>query len=563
MTLLEQINTLTWFNLVDKLKSILNGAIITELAQLNDDSTHRVVTDTQITAWDGFASSSVTSVNGLNGVVVVGGNNINVTDPTTTFSGTLNSALQNVFSSGGGATPTLQQVLDNNHDLVNGIFKAGTLAGVSDGLFTDFNGLGDSAGTGNTGNNFNGLGLQAGLNNIGSNFNGLGVSAGVNNTGINFNGLGDSAGTGNTGRNFNGLGLQAGLNNIGSNFNGLGNQAGTGNTGADFNGFGNSAGINNTSNNVNLFGNNAQADGDYQTVFSKDALIQCRFDFNALTDIRKITWRDLAGTVALTSDIVTPTLQQVLDNNHDLVNGIFKAGTNAGQGNTGSYFNGLGQNAGQGNTGNYFNGLGQNAGLGNIAGHFNGFGALAGQINTGVNFNGLGLRAGFNNTGSDFNGFGALAGQDNIFNQVNLFGNNAQADGNYQTVFSKSATIQARFDFNALSAIRKITWQNKNGTVAYKGEISYNHTIFTPTTGQTVNIVNEQYNIVNPSGALLALTINLPPTPSDSDTVYIKYTQSVSTVNYTGGTVVGGLTSATGGTAPTILVYDGGTNKWY
>lgn len=95
------------------------------------------------------------------------------------------------------------------------------------------------------------------------------------------------------------------------------------------------------------------------------------------------------------------------------------------------------------------------------------------------------------------------------------------------------------------------------------GVSNYQHAIFAPTTGGTVTLVNNQYNIINPTGALLALTVTLPASPSNNDVVQIKYTQSVSTVTYSGGTVVGGLTSATGGTAVTTLVYDSGTNKWY
>lgn len=88
------------------------------------------------------------------------------------------------------------------------------------------------------------------------------------------------------------------------------------------------------------------------------------------------------------------------------------------------------------------------------------------------------------------------------------------------------------------------------------------HTIFTPTTGQTITLINNQYNIVNPSGALLALTINLPSTPSNNDLVYIKFTQNVTTVTYANGTVVDGITAPTAG-GLTILTYDSGTTSWY
>lgn len=95
-----------------------------------------------------------------------------------------------------------------------------------------------------------------------------------------------------------------------------------------------------------------------------------------------------------------------------------------------------------------------------------------------------------------------------------------------------------------------------------QGVSNYAHTIFTPTTGQTVTLINNQYNIVNPAGALLALTVNLPSTPANNDVVYIKFTQNVTTVTYANGTVVDGITAPTAG-GLTVLVYDSGTTSWY
>ncbi len=100
-------------------------------------------------------------------------------------------------------------------------------------------------------------------------------------------------------------------------------------------------------------------------------------------------------------------------------------------------------------------------------------------------------------------------------------------------------------------------------TVASLNVLNYNHVIFTPTTGGTVNLNNKQYNIINPAGAILAVTLNLPSSPLDGDVVYIKFTQNVTTVSFTGGTVQSGITSAAAGTTVLPLVYDSGTNKWY
>ena len=189
---------------------------------------------------------------------------------------------------GGGSTPTLQQILDNNHDLVDGNNFQGT-----------------DAGQNNIGFNLNGFGEGSAQGNTGSSINAFGESAGASNIGDNLNAMGQGSAQGNAGSNINAFGVVAGASSAGDNLNALGASSLLYNTGSNINAFGNSAGANNGFNNINLFGNNAQADGDYQTVFSKSATIQCRFDFINLTDIRKITWRDLDGTPAFLSEIPT------------------------------------------------------------------------------------------------------------------------------------------------------------------------------------------------------------------------------------------------------------------
>jgi len=92
--------------------------------------------------------------------------------------------------------------------------------------------------------------------------------------------------------------------------------------------------------------------------------------------------------------------------------------------------------------------------------------------------------------------------------------------------------------------------------------ISKPHNISTPVTGGTVNLTNNQYNIINPSGALATLTVNLPSSPANNDCVYIKYTQAITAVTYGNGTVVDGITAPTAG-GLVVLTYDSGTTSWY
>lgn len=95
-----------------------------------------------------------------------------------------------------------------------------------------------------------------------------------------------------------------------------------------------------------------------------------------------------------------------------------------------------------------------------------------------------------------------------------------------------------------------------------QGVSNYSHNISTPTTGGTVNLIVNQFNIINPVGALLALTVALPSSPSNNDVVYIKYTQNITTVTYSNGTVADGITAPTAG-GLVVLVYDSGTTTWY
>lgn len=102
-----------------------------------------------------------------------------------------------------------------------------------------------------------------------------------------------------------------------------------------------------------------------------------------------------------------------------------------------------------------------------------------------------------------------------------------------------------------------------NGTTMGWANLSSKaHVIFTPTTGGTVTLTNNFYNIINPAGALVALTVTLPSSPANNDCVFIKFTQNVTTVTYSGGTVVDGITAPTAG-GLTVLTYDSGTTSWY
>lgn len=120
------------------------------------------------------------------------------------------------------------------------------------------------------------------------------------------------------------------------------------------------------------------------------------------------------------------------------------------------------------------------------------------------------------------------------------------------------------FNFNSvIGTANQIPVVNAGGTaMTWASWGQKPHTIFTPTTGGTVALINNQYNIINPAGALLALTVNLPSAPANNDCVFIKFTQNVTTVTYGNGVVVDGITAPTAG-GLTVLTYDSGTTSWY
>jgi len=88
------------------------------------------------------------------------------------------------------------------------------------------------------------------------------------------------------------------------------------------------------------------------------------------------------------------------------------------------------------------------------------------------------------------------------------------------------------------------------------------HTITTPTTGGTVNLVNNQINIINPAGTLSTLTVNFPSSPANNDYVKIKFKQAVTTVTYGNGTVIGGVVSP-GAEQESTWVYNSSDTSWY
>lgn len=218
-------------------------------------------------------------------------------------------------ATGASGNNTLQQVLDLNHELLNGVNLQGTGAG-SGNTGMSVNAFGTTAAYGNTNDNVNAFGISAAYTNTGLHINGLGYQAAITNSGDIVNAMGPNSAFNNSGDNVNAFGEVAALSNTGNHINAFGNQAckinsginvnamglvaAFGNTGNNVNAFGESAGNSNTYNHVNLFGNSASATANSQVVFS-NAVNNARIGFGGITADRLYTLPDASGTLALES----------------------------------------------------------------------------------------------------------------------------------------------------------------------------------------------------------------------------------------------------------------------
>jgi len=130
----------------------------------------------------------------------------------------------------------------------------------------------------------------------------------------------------------------------------------------------------------------------------------------SITNKSNVAWISkrefIEDTLAMLGDL---TLQKVLDNNHDLVDGNNFQGTGAGVG------------------------------------------------NTGIDVNAFGFDACRDNSGNDVNAFGNKAGKENTFSYVNLFGPEAKATAINQLVLSDSIGLQTRINFGAENQDREFT----------------------------------------------------------------------------------------------------------
>jgi hypothetical protein len=169
---------------------------------------------------------------------------------------------------------TLQQVLNYNHSLLNGLNFQGTDAGLNNTGTTDVTGIGTNAAKGNSGEYVVAIGENSALNNTKNHLYAIGDGSGATNSGDNVNAFGHNAADTNSGNHVNAIGR--------------------------------SAGVNNTFNDVTLLGNTASASADDQLVFVNGAGFNARLSNTNLTANKKYELPNNNGTIALSVNGITP-----------------------------------------------------------------------------------------------------------------------------------------------------------------------------------------------------------------------------------------------------------------
>jgi hypothetical protein len=118
------------------------------------------------------------------------------------------------------------------------------------------------------------------------------------------------------------------------------------------------------------------------------------------------------------------------------------------------------------------------------------------------------------------------------------------------------------FTYNTMAQISKIDGTLANSGADYFAPLTTQYV--TPITGDIVAVTSSRNTtlLINPSGTLATLTINLPLTPVDGDIVTISSSQVITALTVGNGTIVGTLsTLSVAGFAR--FQYNGIANKWF
>lgn len=89
--------------------------------------------------------------------------------------------------------------------------------------------------------------------------------------------------------------------------------------------------------------------------------------------------------------------------------------------------------------------------------------------------------------------------------------------------------------------------------------INRGHTIFTPASGGSVTLVDNQINIINPSAGIAALSVSFPGSAANNDIIIVKFVKGVTSLSWTGADTPSG--AAAGGYY--TFTYDSASGSWY
>lgn len=90
--------------------------------------------------------------------------------------------------------------------------------------------------------------------------------------------------------------------------------------------------------------------------------------------------------------------------------------------------------------------------------------------------------------------------------------------------------------------------------------VNRGHTIFTPASGGSVTLVDNQINIINPSsGSITSLSVSFPASAANNDMIIVKFVQGVTTLSWTGADTP----STTGAGGYYVFTYDSASGSWY
>jgi len=150
-----------------------------------------------------------------------------------------------------------------------------------------------------------------------------------------------------------------------------------------------------------------------------------------------------------------------------------------------------------------------------------------------------------------------------------IFGYNDSADNFYFTALEYGVSYKPLLFNTSAATISSLSGTGSRMVVAdANGLLSATTTAIgnlgyvTPTTGTGINLTKNGTVIINPAGTLAALTLNLPSSPADGDFVRYTLTESVSSLSYSGGTIVKAPTIITGRTEISHA-YRAATASWY